>query len=171
MHTHSTIHKVTHPRRLGRPGRAAATTRVVLAVPEESERRTLRASLNAGRSFEVVAEAHDSVSAMRFAHAHDPCVLVLDADIPGDDTTAVIAALLEESPESRVVLLTAHEEPAVVGACLRAGALGYVLKWRIHDELPEAIRRASVGRAYLTPRLGARIAAEGGSGAPPDQLF
>ncbi len=139
---------------------ATATTRIVLAVPEESERKALRASLDAGRAFEVVAEAHDSESAMRFAHAHNPCVLVLDADIPGDDAAAVIGAVLGESPQSRIVLLTTREEPAIVRECLRAGALGYVLKWRIHDELPEAIRRASLGHGYLTPRLGARIAAQ-----------
>ena len=170
MHTHSTAHKATHPLTRRRSDRAAATTRLVLAVPEESERKTLRASLNAGRAFEVIAEAHDSESAMRFTHAHNPCVLVLDSDITGDDAAAVIGAVLDESPQSRIVLLTTREQPAIVRECLRAGALGYVLKWRIHDELPEAIRRASLGQSYLTPRLGARIAAQRGSQVMPGQL-
>jgi DNA-binding NarL/FixJ family response regulator len=132
----------------------------VLAVPEETERKFLRASLDAGSGFEVVADAHDSDSAARFAHAHDPCVLVLDSDIPGADTVDVIRAVRRESPGSHVVLVTTREEPEVVRECIRAGAIGYVLKWRIHDELPEALRCASRGRPYLTPRLGARIAAQ-----------
>jgi DNA-binding NarL/FixJ family response regulator len=170
MHTHSTAHAPIHPRAWRRSGRAAGTTRLVLAVPEELERKILRASLNAGRGFEVVADAHDSESATRFAHAHDPCVLVLDADIPGADAIDVMSGILEESPHSRIVLLTTSEDPATVRECIRAGALGYVLKWRIHDELPEAIRCAALGRAYLTPRLGARIAAQGGGEVIPEQL-
>jgi two-component system response regulator NreC len=59
-------------------------------------------------------------------------------------------------------------DPGFAREALRAGASGYVLKEADEEELVEAVRRAAAGESYVTPALGARLAAapEG----PPDDL-
>ena len=77
--------------------------------------------------------------------------------------------MLEESPETAVVVLTAHENPVFARDALRAGALGYVLKHAAGSELVDAVRAAAAGQTYLNPKLGALMATTPVQ-SPPDGL-
>jgi two-component system response regulator NreC len=64
-----------------------------------------------------------------------------------------------------------QNDPAFAREALRAGAIGYVLKEAADSELVQAVRLAARGRTYLSPELGARLAAEPQSvNGPPDDL-
>jgi two-component system response regulator NreC len=143
--------------------------RIVLADDHAVVRSGLRLLLDTEDAFEVVAEAGDVDSARRYVRGHRPSVLVLDLNMPGGSSLEAIPLIREESPDTRIVVLTMQQEPAFAREALRAGALGYVLKEAADDELVEAVRRAAVGEHYLNPRLGARIAAEP-LPRPPDDL-
>ena len=125
--------------------------------------------LDGERDFEVVAEAGDAESARRYVRGHQPKVLVLDLNMPGGSSLEAIPVIREESPGTQIVVLTMQQERAFAREALGAGALGYVLKEAADEELVEAVRRAAAGESYLTPALGARIAAEPPPG-PPDNL-
>jgi len=62
------------------------------------------------------------------------------------------------------VVLTMQEDPAFAREALQAGASAYVLKEAADDELVQAVRVAASGGTFLTPQLGARMAA-----APPER--
>ena len=83
--------------------------------------------------------------------------------MPGDPSLPAIPIFLQESPGTRVVVLTMQEDPAFAREALQAGASGYVLKEAADEELVQAVRAAGDGGTYLNPQLGARIAA-----APPE---
>jgi two-component system, NarL family, response regulator NreC len=142
---------------------AVSTIRLVIADDHAVVRSGLRMLLNAEDDFEVVAEAGDVPSAMRYVRAHRPAVLVLDLNMPGQPSLPAIGDFLEASPETRIVVLTMQNDPAFAREALRAGALGYVLKEAADAELVEAVRLASQDRTYLNPEIGARLAA-----APPE---
>jgi two-component system response regulator NreC len=134
-------------------------------------RRGLRLILDAEDGFEVLDEAGDVETAKRKVLAYRPTVLVLDLQMPGGSSLEAIPGLLETSPGTAVVILTMQDDPAFAREALRAGALGYVLKEAADDELVQAVRLAADGRTYLTPELGARLAAEPPAPAgPPDDL-
>jgi two-component system response regulator NreC len=77
----------------------------------------------------------------------------------------------ETSPDTQIVVLTMHNDPAFAREALRAGAAGYVLKEAADTELVQAVRLAADGRNYLNPELGARLAAAYRAPAgPPDDL-
>ena len=107
----------------------------------------------------MVAEAGDVEDARRYVRGHRPEVLVLDFNMPGGSSLEAIP-LRAESPKTQIVVLTMQEEPAFARHAFGAGAIGYVLKEAADEELVQAVRAAAAGESYLTPRLGARIAAE-----------
>ena len=123
-------------------------------------RRGLRDVLAADRGFDVVAEAGNLDAARRYVRGHRPDVLVLDLKMPGGSSLKAIPEIRDECPETQIVVLTMHNEPAHARQALSAGALGYAVKEAADEELVEAVRRAAVGETFLNPGLGARIAAE-----------
>jgi two-component system response regulator NreC len=149
--------------------RAAEPIRIVLADDHAVVRSGLRMVLDSESDFEVVAEASDVEGARRYVRGHRARVLVLDLNMPGGSSLEAIPTIRRESPGTQIVVLTMQQEPAFAREALRAGALGYVLKEAADEELVEAVRRAAVGKSYLNPRLGARIASEPPPG-PPDDL-
>jgi two-component system response regulator NreC len=146
-------------------------TRLLLADDHAVVRSGLRLLLDAEPDLEVVAEAGDVESARRYVLGHKPDVLILDLNMPGGSSLAAIPVLREEFPDTQIVVLTMQKESALAQEALRAGALGYVLKEAADDELVQAVRLAAEGRTYLTPELGARMAAAPAeSTGPPDDL-
>ena len=135
-------------------------TRIVLADDHAVVRSGLRLLLDSADGLEVVAEAGDAESAVRSTLGHKPDVLILDLNMPGELTSLeAIPRVAEVSPRTRVVVLTMQEDPEFARRALRAGAVAYVLKEAADDELVEAVRRAAAGQNYVTPRLGAALAA------------
>jgi two-component system, NarL family, response regulator NreC len=145
--------------------------KLVIADDHAIVRSGLRMLLEAEQDFEVVAEAGDVPSTLRFVRAHRPTVLILDLNMPGEPSLPAIGELLEASPETRIVVLTMQSDPAFAREALRAGALGYVLKEAADAELVEAVRLAAQDRTYLHPELGAKLAAAPAEPqGPPDDL-
>ena len=146
---------------------------IVLADDHAVVRAGLRMLLDAEEGMRVVAEAGDVPDAIRYTRAHRPRVLILDLNMPGADTSSLEAlpAILEGSPQTRVAVLTMQEDPQFAREALSSGASAYVLKEAADSELVEAVRRAAAGDTYLTPRLGAQLAAMPPMPAgPPDDL-
>ncbi len=144
---------------------------IVLADDHQVVREGLRMLLAAEAGFEVLDEAGDVESALYTVRVHHPQVLVLDLNMPGTPSVAAIPRVTEISPGTGVVILTMQDDPELARDALRAGALGYVLKEAAHVELVAAVRLAADGRTYLSPELGARLAASSTSpGVRPDSL-
>jgi two-component system, NarL family, response regulator NreC len=153
-------------------GAEGASITVVLADDHAVVRSGLRLLLERTGDLEVVSEAGTAEDAVRTVLGHKPAVLVLDLNMPGELTSLdAIPKVAEASPGTRVVVLTMQEDPEFARRALRAGAAGYVLKEAADAELVEAIRRAAAGETYLTPSLGAALAAAPPAPAgPPDDL-
>jgi two-component system response regulator NreC len=152
-------------------GASADPVKIVVADDHVVVRRGLRMLLDAADDFEVVAEAGNVADARRYVRAHRPAVLVLDLNMPGDDSLEAIPEIVAETPGTAVVVLTMQSDTGFARIALRAGAKGYVLKEAADDELVQAVRAAADGETYLNPRLGARLAAEPPEpSGPPDDL-
>ena len=141
---------------------------IVLADDHAVVRSALRMLLEAEPGFEVVAEAGDAPSAVRYARGHKPTILILDLNMPGPSAIESIPAIKEASPDTQIVVLTMQAETAYARQALQAGVMGYVLKEAADDELVKAVRTAAQGQTYLQPALGARLAAEPEGGDADD---
>jgi DNA-binding NarL/FixJ family response regulator len=101
-------------------------TKIVIADDHRVVRSGLRMLLDREEDFEVVADAGDVANARRYVRAHRPDVLILDLNMPGDPSLPAIPIFRDESPDTRVVVLTMQEDPAFAREALQAGASGYV---------------------------------------------
>jgi two-component system response regulator NreC len=144
---------------------------IVIADDHQIVRSALRLLLEAEPGFRVVAEAGDVPTTERRVTAYHPQVLILDLSMPGESSLPSIPRIRAAAPDTQIVVLTMHNEPAFAREALRAGAVGYVLKDAAEAELMLAVRLAARGRTYLQPELGARLAAEPSAQVtPPDDL-
>ncbi len=132
--------------------------RIVLADDHAVVRSALRLLLDAEEDFEVVAEAGDVESTVRYVRGHKPQVLILDLNMPGGPSLKAVPELRDSSPETGIVVLTMQPEPARAREAMQLGVLGYVLKDAVEDQLVTAVRMAAGGKTYLQPELGARLA-------------
>ncbi len=149
-------------------GEVGVTT-IVLADDHTVVRNALRLLLDAEPGFEVVAEAGDVDSAVRYVRGHKPTVLILDLNMPGRSSLDAVPDIRAASPQTEIVVLTMQNEPAFARRALQAGVRGYVLKEAADAELVQAVRSAAAGDTYLQPALGARLAA-GDGGDDGDEL-
>ncbi|HWF35762.1 MAG TPA: response regulator transcription factor [Solirubrobacteraceae bacterium] len=147
--------------------RHQGTTTVVLADDHQVVRAGLRLLLDAEEGIEVVAEAGDIETTLRRVLGYRPTVLVLDLNMPGEESLPAIPRIRQSAPTTSIVVLTMEEDPEFAREAFRLGAVGYVLKEEADTELVHAIRLAAEGRTYLNPELGARIAAAPARGSGP----
>ena len=114
----------------------------------------------AERGLDVVATAPDAPAAVRIATAVRPDVILMDLNLGVTSGVDAIAAIGQQSPDSRVLVLSASGEHADVLEAVKAGALGYLVKSAGVDELLEAIRRTADGVAVFTPGLAGLVLGE-----------
>ena len=108
---------------------------------------------------EIVGEAGNARDAVFRARALKPDVILLDVVMPGTSGIEVLPQLLEESPETKVLVLSMQDDPSYVREAFAAGAAGYVLKEAADEEVVAAVREIAGGGSYVHPALGARMVA------------
>jgi two-component system response regulator NreC len=133
--------------------------RTVIVDDHAVVRSGLRLVLESEEDIEVVAEAADARNAVFEARAHHPDVILLDVVMPGRSGIEAIPDLVQESPESKVLVLSMQDDPAYVREAFGAGASGYVLKEAADAEVVAAVREVAGGQRYVHPALGARLVA------------
>ena len=127
--------------------------RVLIADDHAILRAGLRLLINYQPDMEVVREAPDGNEALRQAREANPDVLTLDLTMPGGGGLKTLEGLRQACPQTRVLVLTMHEEPSYLRAVLAAGGSGYVAKSAVDGELLAAIRSVAQGRTFVTMNL------------------
>ena len=97
----------------------------------------------------VVAEAVDGVQAIELYRKHRPDVTLMDLRLPNKNGVDAIAAIRQESPGARIIVLTTFDGDEDIYRALQAGAKGYLLKGMSADELTEAIRSVHAGKSRI----------------------
>lgn len=131
--------------------------RVYLVDDHPIVRKGLRALLEEQEDIVVVGEAGNGQQAVSAALAARPDVVVMDISMPDING---IEATRQLSTQTRVVILSVHSSREYVGQALRAGAVGYVIKDVVLEELVAAVRAAAAGQGYLSPAVSALLIEE-----------
>nr|WP_235733551.1 response regulator transcription factor [Mycobacteroides chelonae] len=108
----------------------------------------------------VVAEAQDGAGALALIREHQPDVALLDYRMPELDGTQVAAAVRRDELRTRVLLLSAHDDAAIVYHALAEGAAGFLSKESTRAELVSAVLDCARGRDVVTASLTAGLAGE-----------
>ncbi len=119
----------------------------------------VRAMKETGR-IQVLAEVGDGRAALEAIRAHKPAVALLDYRMPELDGLAVVTAVARDELNTRVLLLSATEDPATVYEALSAGAAGYLTKESDRDEIVAAVISCAKGGGYVPPNMAGGLANE-----------
>ena len=127
--------------------------RIVIADDHGVLRAGLAALLATEPDFEVVGEAASGDAAVRVAVERRPDVVLLDVSMPGLGGLDAAKLIKEKLPKTRVLILTMHEESALVRKAILGGASGYIVKRAMDSELVNAIRAVMRDELYVHPAL------------------
>ena len=135
------------------------TVRVLVADDHAIVRTGIRHVLEGEPGFTVVGEAATGPETLALALEHRPDVAVLDISMPGQSGLSVTAELRRHCPDTRVLILSIHDNTEYVLESVRAGAHGYLLKDTAATELRGAVRAVAQGESYFSPPIASRLSA------------
>ena len=118
----------------------------VLVVDDHEVIRVGLMVLFSGTEIEIVAEASSGSQVLPMAKRHKPDVVLLDVRMPDMDGLDVLERLRKELPATRVIMLSAYDNPTYVARALVLGAAEYLLKGSTRAELHAAVRAVAAGK-------------------------
>ena len=105
----------------------------------------------------IAAEADAGPRALELYRQHRPDVVLMDLRLRGDSGARLTNAIRVEFPEARVLVISNYDGDEDIHQALEAGAMGYLFKSVVEDELVDAIREINAGRRYLPKGVAARL--------------
>jgi DNA-binding NarL/FixJ family response regulator len=139
---------------------------LVLVDDHDVARASLRDLLRRAPGLEVIGEASNGREALDLFQRLKPDLMLVDVQMPGLDGLAVMRAVKDESPTTRVVMVTVEASPEQLLAALKAGADAYVLKGTSRRAVVQVLRGALNGRQMLQPELAAYLLETAQAGSP-----
>ena len=128
--------------------------RILIADDHAIVRAGLRALIHSeSATMELVGEATGGYETIELVEKVQPNVLVLDLSMPDLDGISVTKKIASQSPDLKILILTLHEDEALLRAALKAGASGYILKRAAETELISAIHTILRGDLYVDPSM------------------
>jgi two-component system NarL family response regulator len=145
------------PEKNGKGDTAMRELKLVIVDDHAIFREGLRALLDMEEDFAVIGEASRGDEAVAMVTDETPDVILLDLHLPDGNGADFCRQLLEVSPESKVLILSAYDDDQEVSAALIAGASGYVLKTVGGERLADNIRSVFGGEVLLAPTVAAKV--------------
>lgn len=126
--------------------------RVLIVDDHDLYRTGLASLLSSQRGIDVVGQASSARAGVRLAGELAPDVVLMDLRMPDLSGTEAARLILEAKPELRVVALTVATDDETVSEAMEAGMCGFLTKDVPIDQVALALRAASQGTAWLSPR-------------------
>ncbi len=137
------------PKEMERSFTDAVKVRLMLVDDHSIVREGLCSILQTEPDFLVVAQAESGDDALRQLDRVKPDVVLLDLNMPGMPGIDACRSIVEQSPHTAVIILTAFLDSDTIYSCIQAGAKGYVVKDVEHGDLKRKIRAAARGEGVL----------------------
>jgi DNA-binding NarL/FixJ family response regulator len=128
-------------------------TTTIIADDHELVRRGLRGILEGEGGCRVLAEASDGLTAAQLVEKLKPNLLILDLNMPRLHGIEVLRQTRVSSPNTRVIVVSMHNDEPYVIEALRAGASAYILKGSESQEILQAVKEVVAGRRFLSATL------------------
>ena len=126
---------------------------ILLVDDHKIMRDGIRAILKVSGEFNVIAEAESGLDAVTLTRSCKPHLVLMDIQLPGLNGIEATVEILRHNPETRIVILSMHEDENSVVQAIRSGARGFVLKKASDSDLIDALRTVARGGSYLSPQV------------------
>ncbi len=107
--------------------------------------------------FELLGVAESVADLEKLLEKGKPQVILMDFELPEGDGISATALVRKQSPETKVVMLTGYDNPALIFRALKVGAVGYLLKNTRSKEILETLRKVADGEVFLNPDLASKF--------------
>lgn len=129
------------------------TISIVLIDDHKLFREGVKRILEFEPAFNVLAEGSDGSEASKLVRENEPDVVLMDINMPDMNGVEATANLVKYFPNTKVIILSIHDDESYVTHALTTGAQGYLLKEMDSDSLIEAIKVVNDGGSYLHPKV------------------
>ncbi|WP_047150903.1 response regulator [Aneurinibacillus tyrosinisolvens] len=136
------------------------TISILLVDDHKLFREGVKRILEMEDNFTIIGEASDGEEACEMAAELQPNVILMDINMPKLTGVQATQRVKERAPDSRVIILSIHDDENYVYKSLRSGASGYLLKEMDSDSLIEAIYSVARGEAYVHPKVTGKLITE-----------
>ncbi|MDQ0339891.1 two-component system response regulator DegU [Caldalkalibacillus uzonensis] len=134
--------------------------RILIIDDHTMFREGVKRVIDMEEDFEVVGQAGDGEAAVQLVQELEPDVILMDINLPGMNGVEATEAVLRYSPDSKIIILSIHDDESYVFRTLQSGAKGYLLKEMDIEALSEAIRAVHEGGAYIHPKVTGKLVEE-----------
>jgi len=129
------------------------TTKIVIIDDHQLFREGVKRILEFEKSFQVVAEGNDGCEALSLVEEFHPDVVIMDINMPQVNGVEATRELVDKYPDTKIIILSIHDDENYVTHALQTGAIGYLLKEMDADALIEAVKVVAEGGSYLHPKV------------------
>jgi two-component system, NarL family, response regulator DegU len=135
-------------------------TNIVIIDDHQLFREGVKRILEFEPSFNVVAEGDDGSEAINLVESHEPDVVLMDINMPETNGVEATRELMNKYPDTKVIILSIHDDENYVNHALKTGALGYLLKEMDSEALIDAVKVVADGGSYVHPKVTHNLVAE-----------
>jgi DNA-binding NarL/FixJ family response regulator len=133
--------------------------RILIVDDHPMVRKGLTATISPETDMEVVGTAASGTEALELFKSEKPDITIMDLGLTPEMTgTEAIQAIRKESPEARIIVLSGYKGDDDIVRALRAGAITYLLKETVGDDLIPIIRQVHNGGRPISPEIGKTLA-------------
>lgn len=127
--------------------------KIVIIDDHQLFREGVKRILELEPNFEVVAEGDEGSQAVPLVEQFNPDIVLMDINMPNMNGVEATRELIEAHPNTKVLILSIHDDEAYVTHALQSGAQGYLLKEMDADSLIKAVEIVASGGAYIHPKV------------------
>jgi len=142
---------------------ADTSTSILIVDDHALVRRGLRLVLESNQDMRVVGEAGAMPDAIELVNELRPQIITLDLSMPGPTGVASVDRLRAASPDSRIIVVSMHDDPAYIRSARALGASGFVSKSAADTELVDTVRAVMRGGRFVQSRVDQTLAARCGT--------
>ena len=132
-------------------------TRVIVVDDNYDHASGIRELINLENEYEVIANAGNANVAISLIKKYQPDIVLMDMNMPDVDGITAISKIGELNLETRIIVLTAYDDPDLIFRAMKLGAKGYILKTMASHQLIHALDEVSQGKIYLPNVLCSRF--------------
>jgi DNA-binding NarL/FixJ family response regulator len=130
---------------------------VLLVDDHKIMRDGIKAILRQSGDFSVVGETDNGTDAVQMVRKLRPLIVLMDIGLQGLNGIESTTEILRHQPETRVIILSMHDDEHSVVSAIRSGARACVLKRASDSDLVDALRTVAKGGSYLSPQVSDRL--------------
>jgi len=127
---------------------SSSPARIIIANDHDLVRESMRSMLDREPDLQIIDEAKDGQETVELTRLQRPDLVLMDVRMPTVNGFEATRTIKEELPTTKVLIMSAYEDPLFVSEAVRAGADGYVLKLSPVQELVDAIRGMLGGESH-----------------------